>query len=170
MEHTKRITTTDGAEVVAFQGGWCPLSLWNWTPLKINGQSYYSVYQYLLCEKALYFNDKGSYNAIKKSKNAAEQSKLARDIKCCDEMKWRAVEQRLMTIAINEKLAQHPKIYNLLESTGDAVIAHCSRYDSHLGTGLDIDSEDMKNRSKWGKNIVGEILMDFRKNGYDTFN
>jgi hypothetical protein len=165
----KRITTTDGTEVLAFQGGWCPLSLWHWTPINIYGQRYFSAYQYILCEKARHFGDIESYNAIKMCRNTLEQSKLSRGIMNVKEDEWRSNDERVMKVAINEKLAQHPWIHNLLNATGEAVLAHCSCYDNRWGTGFDIDCVDMKNRSRWGKNIVGEILMDFRKNGYDTF-
>ena len=170
-EFTKTITASNGTKITAFQGGWCPLSISNYTPMKISGQRYNSVLHYILCEKAKYFKDNQSYNAIKSARGASEQAKLGEAIikGAVSGMPWDEAELRAMKVAMNEKLAQYPRIYKMLKATGDSILASCSEYDSYFGTGLDIDSEDMQNRSKWGKNIIGQTLMDFRLNGYDTF-
>jgi predicted NAD-dependent protein-ADP-ribosyltransferase YbiA (DUF1768 family) len=149
MDHLRKITTSDGIDVLAFQSGWCPLSNCHRTPITIFGHRYLSVHQYVLCEKARHFNDNDTYNAIKKSNLCAEQTKLGGNIKGYND----------------EKLAQHPLIFTLLKTTGNAIIAQCGRFDAEWGTGIDIDSEDMKNRGKWGKNYLGKELMELRANG-----
>ena len=165
MDQLRKITTSDGIDVMAFQSGWCPLSNCHISPITIFEHRYKSVHQYVLCEKARYFNDNDSYNNIKKSNLCAEQSKLAGDIKGYNEEKWKVVERDVIVNALNEKFAQHPRIVTLLKATGDAVIAHCGRFDAEWATGIDIDNEDMKNRSKWGKNYLGKELMEFRSKG-----
>ena len=56
-------------------------------------------------------------------------------------------------------------IMQRLLETNDLTIAWCKGSDKVLGTGLDVDSARMRSQVSWGENMVGKVLMDYRKNG-----
>ena len=167
MEYTKQIITDDGTVVLAFQGGWCFFSNCNMTPFSKFGTRYNSLHQYLQSKKAAHFEDDKTHDAIMNSKSAREQSELATDIKGFNAEEWAKVEEKHVRAGLNAKLAKHLKILQALKGTGDAVIAECGRFDNDWGTGLDIHSPLMKQQKMWGKNRLGEMLMEFRRDGVD---
>ena len=96
MDTFTKFVAKDGREVMAFQGGWCPLSMCSPNIITIDGVDYFSVLHYVQCEKARLFNDHESCRKIWGTRKTAEQSKLAREIKGFDERVWNKVEAQYM--------------------------------------------------------------------------
>ena len=170
MEYTKRIIAEDGTVILAFQGGWCFLSNSHRTPFTRFGEKYFSVHQYMESKKAAHFDDSQAYEAIMKSTGAKEQSELAESIQGFNAEEWTKVEEKHMRLALELKLRQHPKILAALKGTKDAVIAHCTCFDNVWGTGLTMESKMVGDRKMWGQNRLGEMLMEFRREGIDIPN
>ena len=116
-------------------------------------------------KKAAHFVDYAAYEKILASRSCAEQAAIAADIKGFKWHEWAEVEESHVRAGVNEKLRQHPKILRALQATGDAVIANCSPYDYQWGTGYALNSNTTKDPKKWGKNRLGELLMEIRRNG-----
>jgi ribA/ribD-fused uncharacterized protein len=172
MDHTTSFSASDGTKVVAFETGWFPFANAHYTPMTVDGQRYNSVLHYMLCQKAKLMKDEDSYMAIKNAKGTAAQCKAALDIKEGSNIfnAWGLHEERYLNIGINEKLAQYPRIHKQLKETGNTTIAYATRYDSNMGAGYSLGDEDLLDTEKWGNNMLGKTLMEFRKKGYDTFN
>ena len=165
MEHTQQITCHDGTIVLGFQGGWCFLANTHRTPFTRLGQRYQSVHQYMEASKAMFFDDEQTYEEIMKEKTCKGQSEWVPHIKGYDYNKWSEVEEKYLRMALVEKLRQHPKIMDALVGTKDAIIANCTCFDNVDGTGLKINSVLMKEKKMWGRNRLGRLLMEYRKNG-----
>ena len=61
------------------------------------------------------------------------------------------------------KFGQNPALKEFLLSTGDALIAEASPYDTIWGIGLDRDTALKGTVDQWkGENLLGCVLMDVR--------
>ena len=68
-----------------------------------------------------------------------------------------------MESIIMAKFEQNPEIREFLLSTGDAIIAEASPYDTILGIGLGRDEAMKGTVGQWkGENLLGCALMDVR--------
>lgn len=66
---------------------------------------------------------------------------------------WEAVKDDVMRAAVRAKFTQHPKLAELLLSTGDAELIEHTKNDSYWADGGDGS----------GKNMLGIILMEVRE-------
>jgi ribA/ribD-fused uncharacterized protein len=163
IPHTKMITTNTGIEVLAFDSGFCPLANHHRTPFTISGVEYLTVYQYVESKKAEYFGDFECSDAVMNCKSAKKIREITNGMKNFNEEVWRQREEYHLWDAISAKIECNPTLANALKATGDVIIAYCNKYDNFLGTGWGIDSEEIKKLDKWGRNLVGSMLMEKRR-------
>ena len=164
MENTKQLTLNDGTRILAFENGFCPLANHHWSPFTVRGQKFCNVLQYVESKKAYFFGDYEIRDEIMKSKSAKEISRLGQVVKGFDSEEWAKFEKEHLFDGINAKMDANKKIAAALKATGDIKIVYANRHDRVLGTGCDMNSEELKNKDKWeGHNVLGELLMQKRK-------
>jgi ribA/ribD-fused uncharacterized protein len=120
-----------------------------YSPIYILGVKYKTVEHYFQSQKFLDSNISQSiidcnspHEAVSKGRN--RNLPLRKD--------WENVKIDIMRLGVTAKFDQHPKLKDLLISTGNSILIENSPYDYFWGIG----------ENKTGKNILGKILMELR--------
>lgn len=152
--------TTD--KFVFFWGG--TFSQWCTSPFEIGGFQYNCCEQYMMAQKALFFDDFVIYNQIMETSYPAQQKALGRKVKGFDKEKWDSVCREIVYDANFAKFTQNPKMLTELMATGDREIVEASPEDKIWGIGLHENDERVHDKSKWqGTNWLGEAIMQVRE-------
>jgi len=115
-----------------------------------------------MAQKALLFDDMGSFEKIVNCATPAEAKKLGRGIAGFDERLW--IEKRFEIVKAGNihKFNQHKPLAECLLSTGDHVIAEASPTDNIWGIGMAESHSMAGNVTAWGLNLLGFALMETR--------
>jgi len=138
----------------------------NWHPagFVIEGVEYNCVEQYMMAEKARFFNDTEIEQKIMNATFPGEQKSLGRKVRKFDADAWMAVCREKVLPGIIAKFKSHPSLKNLLLQTGDKIIAEASPVDKIWGIGLAPDDTKAQDQANWdGLNILGELTMEARR-------
>jgi len=138
------------------QPGWM-FSNFSDHPTLIDGHLWKTTEHYFQAMK-FFGSDDAWYNTIKNVDSVAASKKLgnSRDHKLRDD--WENVKDDVMRKAVKAKVYQHLDVFNFLMSTGNQVLIEASPTDYYWGEG------DLRT----GKNMLGKILMEIRKDIKDT--
>ena len=68
----------------------------------------------------------------------------------------------IMREGVTLKFTQVEGLRKALLSTNDKELIEASPRDSFWGVGVSLGNKDLRNRSKWGMNHLGKILMEVR--------
>jgi ribA/ribD-fused uncharacterized protein len=137
----------------------------NWYPSEftVNGNTFNCGEQYMMAEKAITFNDLVSLKDIMDEKSPAQQKAIGRQVRNFDAEVWTNVCYDLVRVGLYEKFNQNPELKEYLLSKKGVTIVEASPYDRIWGIGYGADDPNiLKERDKWGQNILGEMLMDIR--------
>lgn len=143
-------------------------SNWYMAEFDLAGNHYSSVEQYMMFQKAITFRRYETSREIMKTDDPKEIKELAdknhmplKD----DELKiWTAIRRAVVKRGVRQKFIQNPELISVLLSTGNRVIAECSKEDSVWGIGIDINDPARLDADAWnGENIMGRILMELRQ-------
>ena len=146
---------------IFFYGG--PFSQWAQTKFTIDGVTYNTAEQYMMCQKALLFGDDEAYQKILKSHDPSTQKATGRKVKNFDAAKWSAVSKSVVYRANLAKFTSSPYLTKFLLDTGDKEIVEASPTDCIWGIGLAENDPDCYDRTKWrGTNWLGEVIMQVR--------
>ena len=127
-----------------------------------NGASVHCSEVAFMMEKALFFNDKKSYDQLVASKKAAEAKDIGRHVTPFDPAAWDAVRYEKMKIALRSKFKAAGLRKQLLD-TGNLVLVEASPPDKVWGVGLAENDPLIENEKNWkGQNLLGKALMDIR--------
>ena len=107
--------------------------------------------------------DSQSFRKIMASDSPAHVKKLGRLVHPWDQDKWDRTVLTIAREAVRQKFLKVPGLAEVLLSTGDAIVAECTRNDHNWGTGVDMTDVRANSPSKWpGRNILGWALMQAR--------
>lgn len=125
-----------------------PFSNFSRHPITVNGKFYATTEHYYQACKAV---NQAEHEKIRLAGNP----KLAKEIAQTVELRpnWDTIKLDVMMEALLVKVEQHPKIAELLLSTGDAEIVENSPYDYIWGCGADGS----------GANLLGKCWMEVRE-------
>jgi len=141
------------------------LSQWHEAPMVIDNITYNSCEQYMMHQKALYFNDHESAEQILKTTNPKIQKSLGRLVRNFDENKWNEVCETVVYNGNYAKFTQNLDLKQLLLATNEKIIVECSPYDEIWGNGHNITDTLRIPPEEWkGTNKLGKALMLVRKN------
>lgn len=115
-----------------------------------------------MIEKAIEFEDTEVLKALTKVTNPKQAKALGRKISNYDETIWNAVRFDRMKRVLREKF-KNPQLASKLVSTGSRILVEASPYDSIWGIGIGVAMVDATNTSNWGKNLLGQALMEIRE-------
>ncbi|KIY70850.1 DUF1768-domain-containing protein [Cylindrobasidium torrendii FP15055 ss-10] len=118
-------------------------------------------------QKALLFGDADVAQSVLNFSNThprtlATIKSLGRSVQNFDEDKWNAQRERIVLEGNLLKFGQNSELWELLDGTGDKILAEASPYDSIWGVGFTPDHA-FENRADWGLNLLGQALMETRK-------
>ena len=132
--------------------------------IEYKGVVYHSVEQAYQHNKAVFFGDHRSCSLILRSKCPTEIKAIGRTVVGFEAARWNGTREKLMREIIHQKFAQNPNLKQQLCDTGTIHLAEATRSDDFFGTGMSITHPSCLQRGNWtGKNMLGEILMDTRR-------
>lgn len=135
------------------------LSNWFESNFEIDSIKYNTSEQYMMYQKALFFNDIDIANKILKEKNPKYQKKLGREVKNFNIDKWNNVKYDIVKKGILEKFKQNPELKKYLLKYKGYKFVEASPYDRIWGIGF-LELDAIKNIDKWGENLLGQILTE----------
>lgn len=139
-------------------------SQWYISSFTIDDITYNCCEQYMMSEKAKYFNDMETYDLIMKATEPKEHKSLGRQVKNFDEVKWNIIADDIVFKANLAKFSQNSNLKQTLIDTGDKIFVECSPYDKIWGNGLNITDTLKTSPDNWtGTNRLGKAIMKVRE-------
>lgn len=119
--------------------------------------------QYMMAEKARYFRDKKTAEAILQSTSPKEIKELGRKVCNFNTERWNYVKVDIVTTGNIYKFTQNELLRSFLLSTEDKILVEASPDDCIWGIGLPRESPDAFDPERWqGENLLGFTLMTVR--------
>ena len=139
------------------------LSQWQKTSFQAGGYEYRCAEQYLMAQKALFFNDFEAFEKILAARRPDKMKALGRQVKNFDENKWDTIKFQLVLEGNFYKFTQNKEMADLLTRTNNKILVEASPFDRVWGVGLDEKNEKIHNPNYWkGENLLGFALMELR--------
>lgn len=130
---------------------------------EVDGVQYHTTEQYMMAGKARLFGDEEVFNEIMAADSPFDYKKLGRKIRGFNDVVWNAHKYDIVVEGNKAKFSQNPDLREFLLSTGNAIIAEASPYDTIWGIGLGRDEAMKGTVGQWkGENLLGCALMDVR--------
>lgn len=115
------------------------LSNWYLSNFEVDGKVYSSTEQYLMNFKARLFQDSEIADEIMKTDDLSTLRRLGKQVKNYKDPIWNVCRQLVMEEGLRAKFSQNEELRLKLLSTGDTILAECSKNDKIWGIGLAID-------------------------------
>lgn len=148
-------------EMVLFWDG--PFSQWEPCNFVVNGIEYNCAEQYMMAEKARFFEDEETLNEIMDTDDPREQKRLGRLVEGFDENRWNEVAIEIVVKGNLAKFSQNPELKKILLDTESRILVEASPYDKIWGIGLRETDPRALDREQWlGTNWLGEALSQVR--------
>lgn len=136
-----------------------PFSQWHRCSFTVDGVTYNCAEQYMMHQKALFFEDNDTAKKIMEATNPKIQKALGRKVTPFDEHKWSGVARDVVLKGNLAKFKQNPDLLEKLLSTTGTTLVEASPYDKIWGIGLAEDDPKAQDRTTWrGKNWLGQVL------------
>lgn len=119
-------------------------------PIVIEGKTWPTSEHYFQSQKFAGTKYEGQ---VMKALSPSIAAKIGRDRNLPLRKDWEEVKDEVMRTAVRAKFKQHSSIQKVLVSTGDAILVEHTERDKYWGDGGDGS----------GKNMLGKILMEIRK-------
>lgn len=140
------------------------LSNWYLSRFQIENISYSSMEQYMMYQKAIYFNDMITATKIIATENVANIKAFGRSVSGYDDNYWNGIRQIVVYNGLLAKFSQNLELKDKLILTGNSVLAECAVKDKIWGIGLSMNNPDRFDKDKWkGQNLLGYSLMMVRE-------
>ena len=149
---------------VCFWGRDSVFSNFHRSPFTLGGKSYTCVEQYIMYQKALLFNDQERAERILAVDDPAEHKANGKLVANFDPDTWRRQAQSIVKEALEAKFDQHPHLKTRLLNTRGKELVEASPNDRFWGIGMRLSDPAIKDKGKWGKNMLGKLLMEIRDN------
>ncbi len=117
--------------------------------------------QFMMCCKALYFNDQNAWNLIRETTDPSVQKKHGRSISEFVDYLWLESCERVAFEGNWFKFAPNEARRNILLGTGERMICEASSMDRRWGIGYK-SHHAMRYRGNWGDNLLGKAIMQVR--------
>ena len=172
VETIRQIARRNPAETIIYFWGHRPsprkvtatcLSQWYDCYFEVNGVLYHTAEQYMMASKAMLFGDEEVLEEIMMAYSPRDHKKLGRKIRGFDPTIWDERKYDIVVEGNKAKFGQNPGFREFLLSTGNAILAEASPYDTIWGIGLDREQAEKGTVEQWqGENLLGCALMDVR--------
>jgi ribA/ribD-fused uncharacterized protein len=138
------------------------LSQWYCSPFIENGIFFNCAEQYMMYRKAVLFKDEETGKKIVLETNPMKQKQLGRMIHGFVNKVWLENQEEIVKQGNRLKFQQNPDLLKKLCQT-EGELVEASPYDDIWGIGMDETNPKVYDRSKWGLNLLGKILMELRE-------
>ncbi|KAF9871384.1 hypothetical protein CkaCkLH20_11031 [Colletotrichum karsti] len=117
---------------------------------------------YMMHGKAVLFNDFEIALDILKADHPRKVKALGRKVANFDEKIWNENRERIVLEGSLLKFRSSPELRAQLLATGDRELVEASPMDRIWGIGFSPQKAPASDRSRWGLNLLGKILMKVR--------
>lgn len=157
---SKNYTETD-THVLFLRG---PFSNFSTADITYRGYSFQTTEQAFMYAKAVEFSDEETaIKLLDPTLDPWEAKALGRQVKNYTDQVWTKVRYTRM-LEVNREKYKNPRYRKLLLDTGDKLIVECNPRDPVWGIGLSETDSTALDQSQWkGQNLLGEVLMQIRK-------
>ena len=139
------------------------LSQWTKSDFKDIAHGYNCTEQYMMAQKAIFFQDHENEKRIMETDDPFEMKKLGRKVRNFNSKEWNKVKYSIVLNGNYYKFSQNKEMRDFLIATGDKILVEASPEDKIWGVGLDKSNDDIYNLNKWkGENLLGFALMELR--------
>ena len=144
-----------------FWGG--PFSQWCKSPFKVGDVKYNCAEQYMMAEKARFFDAQEILKLIMRERHPRDQKAWGRTVPNFDAKKWEAVARDVVYEANWAKFCQNKGLeYELLSN--DKILVEASPTDRIWGIGIDVlEAPDVEVENWKGTNWLGQVIMKVRE-------
>ena len=140
------------------------LSQWFPSYFAIDGIVYNCAEQYMMAEKARYFNDEETRSKILVATDPKVIKSLGREVRDFSVSRWKAVSKDIVVKGNLHKFSQNSELQRFLLDTEDRVLVEASPYDTIWGIGMKESDEGITNPHTWrGFNQLGFALLEVRE-------
>ena len=140
------------------------LSNWYVSDFCYRGVKFSSMEQYMMYQKAIYFNDEVIASLILSTEDVARIKNLGRSVSNYNENQWNGVRQIVVYEGLVAKFSQNEELKVKLKATGNSILAECAVKDMIWGIGLSMKDPDRLDLGNWkGQNLLGYALMMVRE-------
>jgi ribA/ribD-fused uncharacterized protein len=131
----------------------------------VNEQPFNCSEQYFMKEKQELFDPSNQILAtgIMNETKPFNIKKYGRRVKNFDEKIWNTHKYKAMYDGVYAKFTQIPELKAKLLATGEKILVEASPYDKIWGIGFK-KSNALANKTLWGENLLGQVLMEVRTN------
>jgi len=141
-----------------------PLSNWYKCEFQYEGHKFNNSEQAFMWEKAKYFNDNETANAILRTPNPKQAKQLGRQVKNFDAKIWSGVSRDIMLKVNKAKWESSEEMSKILKDTYPKTLVEASPYDKIWGVGLAAEDDRILDEDNWqGTNYLGLTLMLVRE-------
>lgn len=133
----------------------------------IGGDESFTSEKIYMAQKAMAFHDTEGLRLINHASTPVIAKKLGRTIRGFDERVWEELRTEAMLHALHIKFAACPEFRDALRSSGNLILVEASPHDKIWGIGF-AEADALKNKDKWGLNLLGKCLMRIRHYYYGT--
>lgn len=139
------------------------LSQWYDCRFDVDGVTYHTAEQFMMASKARLFGDEDVLQKIMTAETPFDYKKLGREIRGFEQERWNMAKSDIIVRGNKAKFGQNPLLKAFLLSTGSAILAEASPYDTIWGIGLDREKAQQVPVDQWkGENLLGCALMEVR--------
>jgi ribA/ribD-fused uncharacterized protein len=142
------------------------LSFYYNNEFEINKQKFSNLYQYLIYQKALFYEDNIIAQKILNTKDYKLIKFYSNIIKENKKIFTNKIIQEILENGLNNQINQNKELLNFVINNNNFIYANC--YDKILGIGFD-SINAIYNKDKWGLNLYGKTL-DIIKNNLANYN
>ncbi len=138
-------------------------SQWWESPFEHENLTFKTAEHWMMCQKAVLFDDMEIAARIPDVRTPAEAKKLGRQVKNFDEALWMKHRNEIVIQGNYLKFNQHEDLCDFLLKTGTRVLVEASPVDNIWGIGLPQDADNIRDPHTWeGLNLLGFALMEVR--------
>ena len=130
-----RVFTPEKANQVAFFTKFSPLSNHHQSPFSVEGKHFNCMEQFLMCSKAIMFNDLELSDRILGTTDPVVQKSLGRNVKGFNKAVWQKRCNSIMEAGLVAKFGQNPALKEFLLRTKDKQIIEANANDTYWSCG-----------------------------------
>lgn len=139
-------------------------SNWYPSPFQVAGVQFGCVEQFMMYQKAVFFNDPNTAAKILSTSSPKEQKALGRLVQNFDAEKWEEVGEKLVYVGLLEKYRQNSNLLEKMMETGDTLFVEASPFDRIWGIGMRETDVGVDDEFNWkGKNKLGKLTTRARE-------
>ena len=158
-----KVTSKEDTHTVGFFGEINPLSNFHDAPFVHDGTRYISSEQFIQANKAKYFGDTITQEAILGCTTSLECKILSKQIRNYEDVKWDEVAGNVCYPGLLAKFQQNPHAMDtLIRKTGSKRIVECAT-DRLWATGIPLNDPNCLDETRWtSQGILGQMLESIR--------